>query len=115
MVISVACSQGAFVRELTNLEAYNLIRHKEVLIIDVRTAEEYKAGHIKGALSIPYDQFSENIESIIDYKNKDILIYCRTRNKSDTVIELLTEKDFTKVHIMIEGIATWQYDLVTEL
>ena len=56
-----------------NLESY--------MIYDVRTREEYKLGHVKNAINIPYD---EVIDHIYEVKNQDkpIVLYCRTNNRS---------------------------------
>lgn len=47
----------------------------EAILIDVRPAEEYEAGHIAGALSIPYDQLEERLREIP--REKEVVAYCR--------------------------------------
>jgi len=51
------------------------LRDGSVMIVDVRPAEEYAAGHIAGATSIPYDQIEKRLREIP--KDKDVVAYCR--------------------------------------
>ena len=48
------------------------------LWIDVRTLDEYKAGHLEGAIHIPYDEIEQKIEAVSADKTADIQLYCRT-------------------------------------
>ena len=75
----------------TNITLDNIkeiVKNKEYLIIDVRTEEEYKEGHIKESINVPYDEIDENIE--ID-KDKIIFVYCRSGNRSRIAQEILTQ------------------------
>ena len=55
--------------------------------MDVRTSEEYKEGHVKGAINIPYDEINENVE--LD-KEKTILVYCKSGRRSKVAYDQLT-------------------------
>lgn len=54
----------------------------EEIWIDVRTPEEYHAGHLKGALLIPYDIITGHIGAVTNDKNATIHLYCRSGNRS---------------------------------
>jgi phage shock protein E len=86
--------------------------NKELIIFDVRTKEEYDSGHIKNAILIPYDQINENIDLIKQYKEKPVLVYCRTGRRSTIAIKSLIDNGFDKIYHMHEGISMWKYDLV---
>jgi phage shock protein E len=66
-------------------------------IIDVRTAEEWNAGHIDGAALIPYDQIGERIGSVIADKGAPIAVYCRTGRRSGIAMETLQKLGYTDV------------------
>lgn len=68
-------------------EVESLMVNNEFVVIDVRTKEEYDAGHVKGAINIPYDEIDEN--TILD-KNLLIFVYCRSGNRSSIAAETLT-------------------------
>ena len=78
-------------------------------IIDVRTEEEYKAGHIKNAINIPLDEIESHTFNLD--KNDKLVIHCRTNARSMRAIEILLElgyKDLT----LAPGVALYDYDLV---
>jgi rhodanese-related sulfurtransferase len=81
--------------------------NNDVLIIDVRTKEEYDLGHIDGAILIPYDQISTKLEELESYKDKPILVYCRTKNRSSVAIDVLKENGFTNLYQMTDGYSLW--------
>ncbi len=58
------------------------------IVIDVRTEEEYNTGHVVGALNIPYDEIDEHVD--LD-KNKTILVYCKSGNRSGTAYTILKD------------------------
>ena len=81
-----------------------------VLLYDVRTAEEYAAGHIPGAIHIPYDVIGEEIQ--IEDKEAVIVVYCRTGNRSGQAKSILEGLGYTQVNDF-GGINKWRGALVT--
>lgn len=59
------------------------------LWIDVRTAEEYSAGHLEGSINIPYDEIEQKITEISADKTADIQLYCRSGRRSGIALETL--------------------------
>ena len=53
---------------------------KGVVFVDLRKKEEYEAGHIRGAIHIPYDMLEERVEELKEYSM--IILYCRRGNQS---------------------------------
>ncbi|MBQ4583738.1 MAG: rhodanese-like domain-containing protein [Bacilli bacterium] len=68
-----------------------LMKDNEYVIIDVRTLEEYNESHIVGAINIPYDQIDNNVD--LD-KEKIILVYCKSGNRSGIAAKMLTNLDY---------------------
>jgi len=66
--------QGEGVARITPAELRQLLRRRKAVIVDVRSLETYKAGHIKGALSIPIDQVETRFRELP--RNKLIATYC---------------------------------------
>jgi rhodanese-related sulfurtransferase len=62
---------------VTLKELRRLIRDDDVTVVDVRPAEEYDAGHIPGALSLPVDELKQRLREIP--KNREVVAYCRGR------------------------------------
>ena len=67
------------------------------LWIDVRTAEEYQAGHLEGAINIPYDEIKQKISAVSTDKTADILLYCRSGRRSGIALETLRSLGYSKV------------------
>jgi rhodanese-related sulfurtransferase len=65
------------------------------LVLDVRTADEWKAGHGKNAKNIPLDQLSTRVAELSEYKNKNIVVVCRSGARAGMAIEILKKAGFT--------------------
>lgn len=81
------------------------------LVIDVRSPEEYKEGHLKFAINMPIDDFDKEMSSIDGFKDKNVVVYCNSGKKSAEVAEKLVKAGFTKVYDA-EGVKKHDYDLV---
>ncbi len=90
-------------------DAYEWIKKdKDVVVLDVRTYEEYKNdGHIKGAILIPLNQLKDKIDELKQYKDKKIIVYCRSGNRSVMASRILSNLGF-KVFNMDGGINAWK-------
>ena len=76
-----------------------------VLVVDVRTPEEYAQGHLKGAINIPLSTLPLRINGL-DQK-RPILVYCQTGIKSAEASSILVRAGFTKVYNLEGGITAW--------
>ena len=71
----------------------------QATIIDVRTPEEFAAGHIPGAVNIPVDRIESGIASVKGLgKDKQILLYCRSGRRSAVAKGILEKQGFRKIH-----------------
>jgi len=87
-----------------------MVDRGEVFILDVRTPEEYAAGHIKGSTllavqDIPEQELGEKLKDIP--KDRKILVYCRTDRRSTQASQILVENGFSEVYNMKGGIIGW--------
>ncbi|MCR1950126.1 rhodanese-like domain-containing protein [Clostridium sp. DSM 100503] len=92
-------------------EAKNEMGKNEVIILDVRSEEEYNTGHIENSILIPIDKLEEEAENILNDKSKKILVYCRSGNRSKKASNILLEKGYTNVYDF-GGIKDWPYEIV---
>lgn len=63
--------------------------------IDVRTTDEFNAGHLEGAAHIPYEEIAPRISEITTDKNATIHLYCRSGNRSGIAQQILQSIGFT--------------------
>lgn len=95
---------------METVEADELLRRVkkgEVTVLDVRPSEEYRSGHIPGALSIPVGELKARLEELP--KNRDVVAYCRGPYCVMAVeaVELLRKKGF-KARRMEQGVVDWR-------
>ena len=84
-----------------------------VVILDVRTQEEYDAGHIAGAILVPNETISDKQPALLPDLNAEILVYCRSGNRSAQAAKKLIAIGYTNV-ADFGGIIDWPYDIVTD-
>lgn len=65
--------------------------------IDVRTAEEYAAGHVGQAVNIPYEEIAQRISEVTTEKDAEIYVYCRSGRRSGIAKAALDEAGFSRV------------------
>lgn len=95
-------------------EAKKIIDTEEhEIVLDVRSVEEYKEGHIEGAVLLPSDEIKEKVENLIQDKNKTILLYCRSGRRSAAAAKDLIDFGYTNVYDF-GGIIDWKYEVVKE-
>ena len=98
-------------KKITSDEAKKMMETQKVIVVDVRTLEEYNEGHIPNAISIPLETIENEAE--VKLKNKDdlILVYCRSGRRSREAALKLIEKGYTNV-IDFGGIKDWNGEVV---
>jgi rhodanese-related sulfurtransferase len=89
--------------------AIRLINNNDdILILDIRAAAEYQAGHIKGAKNTPLKDFVSEVEKFSEYKNRPVLIYCNSGNTSTRALKILKKAGYEKINNLEGGIAAWK-------
>ncbi|NOZ37443.1 MAG: sulfurtransferase [Gammaproteobacteria bacterium] len=82
---------------------------EDVLVLDVRTPEDYagEQGHIAGSRLLPLEELNARIHELDDYLEKTIVTICRTDRKSAKAAQILTQKGFADVHVAKMGMTDW--------
>lgn len=78
----------------------------DVYVLDVREQWEYDEGHIPGVVLLPMSELPGRMSEIP--KDKNVIVTCRTGNRSGQVTEFLRENGFENVHNMLGGIVAWE-------
>lgn len=98
-------------KKISAEEAKNIIDSEDVIILDVRTPEEYNGGHIENAVLLPVTEIPDKAEEILPDKDSKILVYCRSGNRSATAAKDLIRMGYTSVYDF-GGINSWPYEIV---
>ncbi len=101
------------VQSVSPAEAHALIRQRagdpDFIILDVRSPEEYAAGHMDGAVLrclLCTASFADTIQDLD--RTKTYLVYCRSGNRSATASRIMAEQGFTRIYNMTGGLTQWQ-------
>lgn len=81
-------------------------RDAKPLIVDVREPHEYKAGHIDGARLAPLGNVADELESV--EKDREIVLVCRTGNRSGKAQRILADRGYTNLRNMEGGMVAWE-------
>lgn len=95
-------------KELNNLMKIN----KDLVIIDVRDASEYRTGHIPQSMNIPLNSFNYSLNNLYYYINTPILVYCQIGKRSEEAANFLVNEGFTKVYMLRGGLNSYKGKLV---
>lgn len=85
---------------------------EDVILLDVRTQEEYDGGHIPGAVCLPNEDIQADLPLPFE-KDAEILVYCRSGRRSAEAAEKLASMGYTNV-ADFGGILSWPYDTTTD-
>jgi rhodanese-related sulfurtransferase len=91
-------------------EARRLVEVEHALLLDVRTTEEYLAGHIPGAKNISVEELSARLSTVTALtggrKDHPIVVYCRSGRRAERARRILLEAGFTKV-VNLGAMSNW--------
>lgn len=111
------CSSASAATEDVNVDGFaQVIEDPSIVILDVRTPEEFAQGHIAGSINI--DVSNSNFVSEVSKldKTKTYAVYCRSGNRSEVATAEMEKLGFTSLYNMTGGAIDWSaagYPLVT--
>ena len=82
----------------------------DYILLDVRTEEEFSAGHIPNAINIPNEAIGSTEIPELPSKEQLLLVYCRSGNRSKYAASVLEELGYTNIR-EFGGINTWPYEV----
>jgi len=88
--------------------ATQLINREDALVVDVRDPGEYGAGHILGAKNWPLDHIDERGGDAAKRKDKPLIVYCDTGDRTPKAAAALRKLGFTRVVNLSGGLLAWQ-------
>jgi rhodanese-related sulfurtransferase len=108
IAISPLAASDTLVVHATAAEAAKLVKEKKVLVIDVRTADEFAEGHIEGAQNIDFrsTKFEGNLAAVA--KTQPVLVHCASGGRSTSALKVFQKLGFLNVTHLDGGFAAWQ-------
>lgn len=91
-------------------EATALVNREDGIIVDIRDANDFKAGHIAGARNIPQSRLDERLTELDKFKDKPVVVVCKHGQSSGIAVAKLTKAGFARVAKLKGGMGQWQAD-----
>ncbi len=85
-----------------------LDKKADIILLDVRTPDEYNRGHLKGSVLLPVDTVLEKAASVLKDKKKTLYVYCLSGSRSVKATETLRQLGFANVFNMTSGLLAWR-------
>ena len=106
IAVSVSLCFAAGIISITSTEAKALLaKNKQVVLLDVRTPEEFRQAHLRGALLIPLGELQKRVPEIP--RDRPILVYCAVGARSNTAAGILASKGYREIYQMSDGLVGW--------
>jgi rhodanese-related sulfurtransferase len=88
-------------------QATLLINRDHAVLVDLRSEQEYRAGHIAGAINIPHDTIKTRMKELDKHKERPVILVCKMGHSSGAVGIVLKKAGFNSVQSISGGMAEW--------
>ncbi|MFV1923044.1 MAG: rhodanese-like domain-containing protein [Methylotenera sp.] len=105
LLLIVACSND--VATVSANQAADMLNKKQAIIVDVREQDERNEEYIEGTLFIPLAQLESRLDELAAYKNRPIIVQCRSGRRSNIAGANLLKAGFKQVLNLEGGILAW--------
>ncbi len=108
----ILCAQDTTGKAISEIEFAKMMQKKKTVVLDVRTPEEYKEGHLKNAINynvLDSLAFEKQIATLPP--NKKYLLYCRGGVRSGKALVIMQQKGFKHLYHLSGGISAWTGDI----
>jgi rhodanese-related sulfurtransferase len=92
---------------VTPQQLSDLVNKQEGTVLDVRDHNEFRKGHIIGAVNIPFNDLEKRITELADKKNKPVIVVCKIGQTASSAGKQLTAQGFESVYKLAGGISEW--------
>lgn len=90
------------------LQATQMVNQGKTLLLDVREASEFAAGHVRDAKNIPLKQLPERIGELDKFKAKSVVVVCASGVRSSKALSQLKNAGFNEAYSLDGGLTAWQ-------
>ena len=109
IVVTTVLAKLSKLQIIAAQQAVLLINKQDAVVIDVRSADDFRKGHISGAVNVPASQLkAKDFSQIQKYQQKPLILVCESGMTTASVGRILTKADFTQVYSLRGGMADWR-------
>jgi len=95
-------------KEVSPLEATQLLNHQDAVLLDVREPQEYQDGFLPNSIRIPLGSLSEKAAQLDKHRERPIIIVCRSGNRSAHAGRMLKKMGYETVYNLGGGLHAWR-------
>ena len=95
-------------REIGTLEATRLMNSGNALVLDIRDTGEFNGGRIPKSKNIPLSEIGKRVDEISKFKDKPVIVTCRTNNRANSAARVLKQHGFADVYQLAGGFGAWR-------
>ncbi len=107
MFATLACaSETPQISQQELLSALKSANHN-IVVLDVRSAEEYEDGHVSGAINTSHDTVADNLNKLSQYKDNTVVVYCRSGRRAAFAENILAENGFKNLRHLTGDMNGW--------
>lgn len=111
LAVSIFAS-SVFAGETTEISQQELLGalktpNNNIVLLDVRSHEEYSEGHVAGAINISHNTVEDNLNKLSQYKENTIVIYCRSGRRAGVAANILEANGFTNLRHLTGDMNGW--------
>ncbi|MBU5638592.1 rhodanese-like domain-containing protein [Geomonas sp. Red69] len=106
LMLTASLSQAVGPANVTSKQAQALLaKNARMVLLDVRTPDEYRQAHLKGAQLIPLGELNRRVQEIP--RDRPVLVYCAVGARSSTAASFLSSRGYREIYNMTDGIVGW--------
>ncbi len=91
-------------------QTVQLLNRESGVVVDVCEPREFSAGHVPNAINLPLSSLKDRLRDLEKYKNKPVIVSCRSGNRSLKGAVLLRKQGFATVYNLSGGLLAWERD-----
>ncbi|WP_047047481.1 rhodanese-like domain-containing protein [Vibrio mexicanus] len=108
LIMNIVKSSTMAYKEITAAQTTTLMNRESGLVVDIRSKDEYKKGHITDSVHIlPSDIKAGNFGSLENRKSDPIIVVCKTGQTAQESANLLAKAGFENVNLLKNGLTAW--------
>ncbi|CAB0150672.1 Thiosulfate sulfurtransferase GlpE [Pseudidiomarina piscicola] len=109
IIVTYAQAATSKVKALSPQQATLLVNRNDGVFVDTRSIDEFRKGHIHGAINLPAERIRKNDTAALEkYKSAPIVVVCATGMTAKSMAQQLTKAGYENVALLQGGISAWQ-------
>lgn len=98
------------IKNANTAQTVQLLNREHGVVVDVCEPKEFSAGHVPNAINLPLSSLKDRLRDLDKYKNKPVIVSCRSGNRSLKGAVLLRKHGFPTVYNLAGGLLAWERD-----